>query len=120
MPSRTIRVTISAEKINERLVVHTGATEKIREGAKITLEHREEGDFWVIELPVAADDGFFTEEVIEYNKKEVDEILFQEARTRNKIDITGGGQHIRYEYDSSVEEPFPLKRVILEFTGKFK
>lgn len=120
MPKRTIRVTIAAEKINELLIEHTGATEKVRENAKVTLVHKEDCDSWIVELPVAADDGFFTEEVIEYTKKEVDEILFQEARTRNKIDITGGGQGIKYVYDATVEDPFPLIRVVVEFTGNFK
>lgn len=118
MPKRTIRVTIAAEKINKLLVVHTGATEKVRENAEVTLVHGEDCDFWIVTLMVKSEDGFVTEEVIEFTKKEVDEILFQEARTWNKIDITGGGQNI--VYDTSVEEPFPLKHVVVEFTGKFK
>jgi hypothetical protein len=92
MPKRMIRVTIGAIQVNDILIVDAGGNV----GDAKVINNK---DTWVVELPVKSTQGFVTHEVVEYTKKEVDDILMQEARVHNKIDITGGGQKIEYVYE---------------------
>jgi len=120
MPSRTIRVKIELEKIHEILITHAANEEKI--GDATVAQNKDET--WSVELPVVADDGFTTHEIVEYSKKEFDDIMMQEVRTSHKIDITGGNQKIEYVLhnndDDDDDGPQPLAYILVISTGKFK
>ena len=109
MPKRNIRVTIDTLQVDDILIEH--ADGKIA-GSRVL---HPTNAIWIVELPVQKEQGFVTHEIIEYTKKEVDDILMQEARVRNKIDITGGGQKIEYLYEEG-----HLACVIITLTGKQK